>query len=377
MKKIFKMTLWIIVGAIAALCLTVFLFVKFSPEMGGTPSKQDIENYQKSKNYKEGLFQNLIETNMDMSFSSGMKTMWQFIKGVKNGRPESELPLNKVDSTFLEINKPDDKIIWFGHSTFLLQMEGRNILIDPMFGQVAAPHPALGQNRYNKELPIEVEKLPKIDMILLSHDHYDHLDYNSIMRLKDKTDLFIVPLGVGRHFREWGIDNIQIKELDWWDKKSIDNLEIVFTPSRHFSGRGLNDRFTTLWGSYVIKSGKQNIYFSGDGGYGPHFKEIGDKYGPFDFAMIECGQYDEKWADIHMMPEESAQAGVDLKAKVAMPIHWGAFTLALHSWVDPVERIRAKAQELSLPLITPKIGEVIRLDSTISNHQEVWWPSPN
>jgi L-ascorbate metabolism protein UlaG (beta-lactamase superfamily) len=209
--------------------------------------------------------------------------------------------------------------------------------------------------------------------MVISHDHYDHLDYGSIQKLKGKTKLFYVPLGVGAHFREWGVKPEQIVEFNWWEEESVEGLKFVFTPARHFSGRGLTNRFSTLWGSWVIQSKNENVFFSGDSGYGVHFKKIGDKFGPFDFAMIECGQYDEKWADIHMTPEESAQAGVDLKTKVAMPIHWGAFSLALHTWTDPVERIIKTAEELNLPLITPAIGDVVHLDSTIQKTVNNWW----
>jgi L-ascorbate metabolism protein UlaG (beta-lactamase superfamily) len=163
--------------------------------------------------------------------------------------------------------------------------------------------------------------------------------------------------------------------MDWWDELQVDDLKLAFTPSRHFSGRGLNNRFSTLWGSWVIQGESDNIYFSGDGGYGPHFKEIGEKYGPFDFAMMECGQYNERWKEIHMMPEQTAQAGVDIQAKVIMPIHWAAFSLAMHSWTDPVERVLKKADELELPVLVPKIGSFIELDGKIQTRDK-WWVKP-
>ncbi|MGB1004826.1 MAG: MBL fold metallo-hydrolase, partial [Salibacteraceae bacterium] len=199
-------------------------------------------------------------------------------------------------------------------------------------------------------------------------------DYGSIQKLKSKTNMFFVPLGVGAHFMEWGINESQITEMNWWETNRLDNMEFSFTPSRHFSGRGLTDRNTTLWGSWVIKGKNENLFFSGDGGYGPHFKKIGEKFGPFDLALIECGQYNEKWSQIHMMPEQSAQAGLDLKAMFIMPIHWGAFTLAMHSWTDPVIRIKVKAEELGIPIITPKIGgqiEIKALDNP--KYQKEWW----
>jgi len=197
------------------------------------------------------------------------------------------------------------------------------------------------------------------------------LDYESIEQLKAKTKQFLVPAGVGVHLKRWGIEDSQIHELYWWEEIELENLNFAFTPARHFSGRGLFNRFETLWGAWVIKSENQNIFFSGDGGYGDHFKQIGDKYGPFDLTMIECGQYNERWDEIHMMPEESVQACIDLQSEMAMPIHWGAFTLALHSWTDPVVRFSAKADELNLPYITPEIGEKVRIG--LDFPQKRWW----
>ena len=241
-----------------------------------------------------------------------------------------------------------------------------------MFGDVPAPIDLLGGKRFSVELPIEVQKLPKIDAVILSHDHYDHLDYESILKLKDKVDTFYAPLGVGVHLEAWGISKEKIIELDWWQEITVDDLKFVCTPARHFSGRKFNNRQSTLWSSWVIQSSTENIFFSGDSGYDSHFKEIGEKYGPFDFAMMECGQYNEMWPEIHMFPEETAQAAVDVKAKKMMPIHWGAFKLALHSWTDPVERVTKKAEELNLPLITPKIGEPFLLVDENINNQD-WW----
>ena len=282
------------------------------------------------------------------------------------------MPIHSIDSLNLEEKKDTNRLIWFGHSAFLLQLDGKNILIDPMLGNSPSPHPLLGTSRFKEELPITVEKLPKIDLVLISHDHYDHLDYGSIQQLKDKVQQFYVPLGVGTHLASWCIKDENISEFNWWDETSFEHLQLAFTPSRHFSGRGISDNSTTMWGSWVIKGNNKNIYFSGDSGYGPHFKAIGKKYGPFDFTMMECGQYDEKWSTIHMMPEETAQASLDVNAKVMMPIHWGSFALALHDWDDSIKRVLSKAKELEVNVTTPKIGEEIKLDNLNFNSIE-WW----
>lgn len=372
-RKILKM-LGILIGSVVLLLIIVgALFINLSPEFGGKPTKEDQLRYEKSPLYKDGIFVNPIPTSLDMSFGTMVGTLVEFIKGTPNAKPSVELPIIENDSIDIANFKAGDRLIWFGHSAFLLQIDGKNILLDPMLGNVPAPHPLLGGNRYNTKLPIEIEKLPRIDAVLISHDHYDHLDYGSIKKLKEKTNQFLVPLGVGAHLKAWGIETNKISEFDWWQELTYEHLKLSFTPSRHFSGRGLTDRATTLWGSWVIKGNNSNLYFSGDGGYGEHFKEIGAKYGPFDFAMMECGQYNEKWHDIHMMPEETAQAAVDVNTKVMMPIHWGAFTLALHSWTDPVERVSAKAKELNQDMIIPKIGESIGLDSSIAVADSYWW----
>jgi len=327
--------------------------------------------YTKTGQFKDGIFSNIIPTSMDMKGSKMLGVMLDFIKGVPNGKPNFAIPVEKIDSLTIVKNVSQTKLIWFGHSAFLLQIDGQNILLDPMLGEVPAPHPWLGGKRFSKELPIEIEKLPVIDAIIISHDHYDHLDYESIQKLKGKTKQFYVPLGVGAHFIAWGVPAEKVHELAWWDEISHETLRLAFAPARHFSGRGFT-RNNTLWGSWIIKGQTDNIYFSGDGGYGPHFKEIGEKYGPFDFAMLECGQYNPNWAQIHMMPEETAQAALDVQAKLMMPIHWGAFTLALHSWTDPIERVTKKAAELNMPLIAPKIGQPVYLDGPALALEE-WW----
>ena len=359
-------------GIILSLVIVGALFVNLSSEFGGKHSKKDVERYSASNNFKDGKFENIKVANMDMSFSQTMGTLVDFIKGTPNSKPDFELPVEKVDSLSWEQNDSTDRLFWFGHSSFLLKLDGKNILLDPMLGEVPSPHPWLGGKRYSKELPIEIQKLPRIDVVLISHDHYDHLDYGSIQLLKEKVNQFMVPLGVGAHLREWGVDESSIQEFDWWQELTYENIELAFTPSRHFSGRGLTDRFSTLWGSWVIKGKAKNLYFSGDSGYGEHFKEIGEKFGPFDFAMMECGQYNEKWADIHMMPEETVQASADVNTKKVMPIHWGAFTLALHTWTDPVERFTQKAKQINLNYIIPKIGEEIDLNE-LEHDGETWW----
>ncbi|MCB0488574.1 MAG: MBL fold metallo-hydrolase [Cyclobacteriaceae bacterium] len=367
------MTLALIITLIVVVFVTAFLFIKFSPQFGGKPTAQQVEVFKQSGHYSDGVFQNEIPTSMEMGFGKFMSILKDYIVGVPHQTPKNPLPVLPIDSLEI-VNRPDTitRLTWFGHSAFLLEIEGKNILIDPMFGPTPSPHPWLGKKRFTEGLPIAVEKLPHIDAVIYSHDHYDHLDYESVMKLKGKVGAFYTPLGVGMHLAEWGVPAENIHELNWWDEIQHEDLTFKCAPARHFSGRAFSDRFSTLWASWVIQSPTQNIYFSGDSGYGSHFKAIGEKYGPFDFAMMECGQYDPRWSEIHMMPEETAQAAVDLDTKMMMPIHWGAFVLALHTWKDPIERVTKKARELDMPIATPRIGEPIVLELP-EKPASRWW----
>ncbi len=367
------MTLTIL--AIITIVLVIgVLFINLSPQFGGNISKEQKLAFEKTSNFKEGKFQNLGKVDVNMGGENFRKMFKEyFFKKHPNTKPENSINVQKVDS--IEIANPQknvNDIIWFGHSSFLIQMEGKNILLDPVFSDVPAPHPLLGNKRFNEELPIIAEKLPEIDMVIISHDHYDHLDYETIKKIKHKVKKFYVPLGVGNHLKAWKVEEEKIKEFNWWDTITDENITLVSTPAQHFSGRGLFNRNTTLWSSWVIKSPSKNIFFSGDSGYGDHFKEIGDKYGPFDFAMLECGQYNKLWKEIHMFPEETAQTAVDLKAEQVIPIHWGAFKLAMHTWTDPIERFINKSNELGVKVTTPEIGRNFSLDSTELPKSD-WW----
>lgn len=375
-KQVFKKMGIIIGGLLLVIIIGTLLFVNLSPEFGGSATKEQREQYEKSNNYKEDAFVNVDEVKMELGFLGFFKSLGSYFKPQPNTLPEKNITVQKIGAVEIVRYEGPTRLIWFGHSAFLLQMDGENILIDPMFGEVPAPNPLLGTKRFSKNLPIEIEELPRIDAVIFSHDHYDHLDYGSVQLLKDKVEMFYTPLGLGVHLTEWGVEKTRIIELDWWEEIDFKTLKFRCTPAQHFSGRGLTDRNKTLWSSWIVQSNKENIFFSGDSGYAPHFKVIGEKYGPFDFAMMECGQYNELWKEIHLMPEETAQAGLDVRAKKIMPIHWGAFKLAMHPWTEPAERVSTKAAELGLPVIFPKIGEPIYLNET-DKYREKWWENFN
>ncbi|GHC52322.1 MBL fold metallo-hydrolase [Ulvibacter litoralis] len=368
--KALKMILGIIASLIGMIVLIAFLFINFSSEFGAKPKGADLERIQTSKHFKDGKFYNLSETKVEGDINY-MKTLGEyFTKG--NKVPNWSIPVKKITpETIANTEDSITKITWFGHSALLLEMDGKKIFLDPMLGSVPAPHPLLGSSRFNDTLPLAIEDIPALDAVIFSHDHYDHLDYGTIKKIKDRVTHFYTPLGLGAHLKSWGVAPEKITELDWWETISFEGIQLVATPSRHFSGRGLTDRSSTQWSSWVIKGKNSNIYFSGDSGYDTHFKEIGATYGPFDLAIMECGQYDAQWPLIHMMPEETAQATVDVQGKLLLPIHWGAFKLALHDWDDPIKRVTKAASEKNVHLATPIIGEAIVIHQNTPHTN--WW----
>lgn len=352
---------------------SVLGFVYHAPQFGAKPQGARLLKIEKSPNYHKGKFINLHPVKDKFSFPDYFKFFPKLIKGNPESSPDFILPVVKRSIKKME-DIPDTltSITWFGHSAFFLKVEGVTILLDPMLGDVPAPAPFLGRSRFNRNLPIQIEDLPPIDAVLLSHDHYDHLDYGTIIRLKEKVAHYFVPLGLGAHLEKWGVPENKITETDWWDKTEFNGLTFVSTPAQHFSGRGLGDKMKTLWSSWVIIGQKSRIFFNGDSGYFDGYKEIGEKYGPFDITLMECGQYSELWAELHSFPEQTAQAHIDLKGKVLFPIHWGAFAMStLHAWDEPVERISKIAAERNIKLTTPMIGEEVILNTYMPNSE--WW----
>ncbi len=370
--KWFFITLGLIILVVS---VTGFAFLNLSPQFGGSVSEEQQKLYATTGHYEDDIFINDEEIVMEVNCHSIMAMIKEIMNPDPNVAPDHNVEVEKIDpQSLLDTSDSLTRITWLGHSSFLIEIGGKKLLIDPIFGQYAAPHRYLGRIRFNREMPITIPKLSDIDAVIISHDHYDHLDYPSINELKTKVNHFFVPLGVGNHLKRWDISTDKISELDWWEEAFYKDLKTVLTPSRHMSGRRLTDQSATLWGSWIIQNQRTNIYFSGDGGYGKHFKEIGEKYGPFDVGLMECGQYNELWKDVHMMPEESVVAAQDVKAKLIIPIHWGSFALATHSWTDPVERITEAAHEMNVPIATPKIGEVIQLTDSLPNTSK-WWLS--
>lgn len=340
--------------------------MKFYKPFGGNISKEDRKDYSnRASNYYDGKFHN----EDDFSLMSHGDNENEFTSN-KGDTPQDEIPIKTP--SFLSNPKKDDLTITFlGHSSLLIQINGLNVLFDPVFSDIASPVSFIGPKRFSM-VPIKVEDLPKIDIVIITHDHYDHLDYNTIKELNEKTDNFIVPLGIENDLERWGINKDKITNLAWWEEVKIKDLTIIETPARHYSGRKIVDNYETLWASFILKSDNYTIFESGDTGYGNHFKEISSKYSPFDLAMLDTGQYDVNWKNVHMTPKESVNAALDLNATYAMPIHYGAFKLANHPWDDPLEGFTSYANKNNVNYVTPMIGEIINYKN-ISDYKNNWW----
>lgn len=339
-------------------------------QFGGKVRKADLQRFQTSPNWKGQKFENQIETTMDIKLGDMPHLLKKNFIDTVGRVPDKPLPMMPFDLQNFT-SQHHDAFIWYGHSVGLFKISGKIILVDPMFGPDASPIAPFRTKRFSTHTLDILDELPEIDLVLLTHDHYDHLDMESIKRLKGKVKNWWVALGVMRHLEYWGLSAEHIQEFDWWDEKQFDDVKITFTPSRHFSGRGAFDRAKSLWGGWVLKTKEDAYYWSGDGGYGPHFKEIGKQLGPFNWGFMECGQYNEKWHAIHMYPEETIQAAIDAGVKVAVPVHWAGFALAIHTWKDPIKRFYNAAQTLKQTISTPRLGEMVGLNS--EHVQTNWW----
>lgn len=367
MKKLLKLGFKLGLAALLIALGAGLLFLQFSPQFGARDKAFSIDKMVQSKHFDGEIFENLEGA---LSNSISLSTMRRYF-GSPNREPDWLIPVQQRQLEAFQAQDPRTRLTWFGHSAVLLEIDGKRVFIDPMLSSVPAPLPWLAGKRFNPRLPLKVDDIPALDAIVVSHDHYDHLDYQTIARLKERTQRFFVPLGVGSHLHKWGVPADKIVELDWWESAKVDTVEFTATPAKHFSGRGLTDRDTTLWASWVIIGTASRLFFSGDSGYTDSFKEIGERYGPFDLAMVECGQYDRDWSNVHMFPEEAVQTNQDLNSELLLPIHWGAFSIAAHTWDDPIKRATEAARRQGVRIATPMIGETITLGEAVPSSR--WW----
>ncbi len=358
---------------ILVLILGTFLFSGFTINHSFNSAQYNREDMrmqriQDSKQYKNGKFHNRVPWNQTPAFS----TLWDFLFKNNQRTPQDSLPRQQVDLTFFnQSNANHLSATWLGHSSLLINLDGYKIVTDPVLEKRAS---IFGPTRYNGPLPVDIHQLTDIDVVLISHNHYDHLNKFSIRLLDPHTKRFIVPLAVGAQLEKWGVSRDKITEMDWWEEVVIGpDFKIAATPTQHFSGRSLTDRNKTLWASYVLAGPQHKIYFSGDSGYFTGFKQIGSQYGPFDMTFLECGAYNKAWRHIHMLPEETAQAHLDLKGNILHPIHWGTFNLSLHAWYEPMQRLMQAADSLGITVVTPVVGATTVFKTNLP--QERWWPS--
>ncbi|SFT39850.1 L-ascorbate metabolism protein UlaG, beta-lactamase superfamily [Selenomonas sp. GACV-9] len=343
------------------------------PEFGRLPQGQRLARVQASPHYKNGQFQNLVPVQV-MNEESGenrFAAMAKFLFGDKSELSLQE-PMLSQKTDLKALDKDKDAVVWLGHSSFFLQLGGQRILIDPVFSDYASPVFFI-----NKAFPgsniYTAADMPGIDVLAISHDHWDHLDYPTVMALKPKIKNIVCPLGVGEYFEQWGFDLSIIHEEDWdTEIRLADDFSVHILPSQHFSGRFLR-RNPTLWCGMAFVTPVRKVYYTGDGGYGEHFKAIGQKFGGFDLMLGENGQYNMAWHAIHMLPEETAQAAVDVGAKLLLPAHGGKFALSRHPWQEPYRRLTEASQDKDYKLLTPAIGELVHIDSKQRRPFDAWW----
>jgi L-ascorbate metabolism protein UlaG (beta-lactamase superfamily) len=338
----------------------------FASLCASTPSLAD---HAESPQQRDGKFHNVVPREAPC-FGKTLAIAWRFMTEKPDTTvPRAPIPVKRLTAAALA-DAPDASLFRLGHSTLLLKLGGEFWLTDPVFSERASPVQWAGPKRFHAP-PISIDELPPIKGVILSHDHYDHLDHAAVMKLAPKVEMFITPLGVGDRLVAWGVDRAKVRQLDWWQQTEVQGVRLVAVPAQHFSGRGLGDGDRTLWASWVILVGDLRLFFSGDTGYHADFKTIGDRYGPFDVTMVETGAYDAQWPDVHMQPEQTLQAHRDLRGRWLMPVHNGTFDLAMHAWHEPFDRILALAEAGGVALATPGMGERLSLEQPEAGRR--WW----
>ena len=353
--------------------LLLFLFIVLfldQPKFGKLPTGERLQRIKASPNFKNGAFQNQSPTPSFTEGATYLSVLKKFIFEKKErAKPTDLIPSIKTDLLHLDSTK--DVLVWFGHSSYFMQVDGKRILVDPVLNGSASPLP-FGTRAFKGTDIYKPIDIPAVDYLFLTHDHWDHLNYESLMELKPKIKKIICALGVGAHLEYWGFSNIIITEMDWNEEIVLENgFTVNSVPARHFSGRSFK-RNQSLWVSFALKTPTQNIFIGGDSGYDKHFKEAGKRLGPFDLAILENGQYDRNWKYIHMMPDEVLKAAKELNARRLLPVHSYKFAIANHAWDEPLSTITELNRQENIRLITPRIGEEVNLKDDIQKFNR-WW----
>ena len=348
------------------------IYLYYLPVFGGEMSGKRLVRMKQSANYEDGKFQNLSFTPSVSEGFTMRSVLWDFLTDkTENKSPKNPIPSKKTN--LIDQKLSDNFLVWMGHSSYYFQIDGKRFLVDPVFSGNASPVPRTTRAFAGTDI-YQAEDFPDIDFLVISHDHYDHLDFKTVKSLKPKIKQVICGLGVGSHFEKWGFDEDQIIELNWYEDEELSaGMKITSTPARHFSGRRFK-RNNTLWTSYVLETPTKKIFIGGDSGYDFHFKEIGDKFGPFDWAFLENGQYNEKWRNIHTLPEEFTKEVEELNVKNVLPIHSAKFLLAQHAWNEPLQKVSEHSAGKNYKIFTPMIGEKLDLDDENQTFSD-WWKS--
>ncbi len=346
------------------------VYILQQSKFGKSPSGERLTRIKKSPHYKDGSFQNQSITPVMAEGVSYFAVGKEFLFGKKvRVTPVDKIPSVKTD--LLNLDKNKDILVWFGHSSYFIQIDGKRILVDPVLSGAASPF-SFSVKAFNGTDVYTTDDIPEMDYLFISHDHWDHLDYETILQLKPKIKKVICGLGVGEDFEYWGFDKKSIIEMDWYEHATLDSGFVANTvPARHFSGRGLK-RNQTLWAAFVLQTPTMKLFIGGDGGYDKHFAEIGKTFGPIDLAIIENGQYDKNWKYIHLLPDDLVKAFHDINAKRLFAVHSSKFALGNHPWDEPLIKISAHSKEFDIPLITPMIGEQVNLKDSTQKFPE-WW----
>lgn len=370
LKKVLRWTVRLLGAALLLLLLSIGAALAYAwSALGAQATGERLERMQASSRWKDGAFHDTLpRVEPDIL---EILPKW-FDKPKPFRRPETDLSIyTKAEARLQQPPASGTRITWLGHSTLLIEIAKKRILVDPVWGEYVAPLPLKNARRFAAP-PLRFEALPPLDAVVISHDHYDHLDHPTILRLKDLEVEFYVPLGIGAHLEYWGIPSERIHEHDWWQEAQLGELTLACTPARHFSGRMLTDKDQTLWAGWAFIGKDTRLFYSGDTALHPEFAEIGKRYGPFDATMMESGAYNEMWSDVHLGPEQAVIAHQMLGGELLIPVHWGMFDLGLHGWTEPMERILVAAKKTGVPVATLRPGESV--EPTDPPPPVRWWP---
>jgi L-ascorbate metabolism protein UlaG (beta-lactamase superfamily) len=361
-----------VLAALSAAAAALARSTDWFASLGASASGERLERMRRSRQWRKDRFANAIATHTMLPGTAGQTLKLQ-VSGRETRYPRRPIPAaGRRRSDFDAPPESGLRATWLGHATVLVEIDGARVLTDPVWSERVSPSSLVGPRRFF-EAPLALEDLPPIDAVLISHDHYDHLDRDTVQTLGRRGAAFFVPLGVGAHLEKWGIRAARIHELDWDERAEAAGVSLTAAPARHFSGRRLSDRDATLWCSWVIDGGRHKVFYSGDSGYFDGYREIGLRHGPFDLTLMNVGAYGPTWPLIHMTPEEVVRAHVEVRGALMLPVHWATFNLAFHDWNEPAVRAVAEARRLGVRVTVPRPGEMVEPASPPAAQDAEWW----